>query len=162
MCGQEYSPTSGGQKFCAKCRHEADRIRRRQWYIDNQERELRLAREWDVAHPGNAAARTRKWHHTLAGLVYGRRAARKAQAERRTRCFLDMNAFDAKCEKLGWHCQICGRGLTRDTATVDHIIPCKLGGTNEIDNLQPLCMKCNNKKGIKPMRKMLGPEFLFV
>jgi 5-methylcytosine-specific restriction endonuclease McrA len=72
-----------------------------------------------------------------------------------------MKAFDAKCERLGWRCQICGKELTRETATVDHIVPCKYGGTNEIDNLQPLCMKCNVKKGVKPMKAMLGSEFLF-
>jgi hypothetical protein len=31
--------------------------------------------------------------------------------------------------------------------TVDHIIPKSLGGLNHIDNYQPMCFPCNNKKG---------------
>lgn len=31
--------------------------------------------------------------------------------------------------------------------TVDHIIPKSLGGKNHIDNYQPMCFPCNNKKG---------------
>jgi hypothetical protein len=31
--------------------------------------------------------------------------------------------------------------------TIDHIIPKSLGGKNEIDNFQPMCMSCNIAKG---------------
>lgn len=149
------------EKEYAKKNKEPMKEYRHQWHIDNREREMQLGRAWELAHPGNAAARVRKWHHTPSGIVYVRRAARKAQAERRTRCFLDMKAFDVKCEHLGWRCQICGKELTRETVAVDHVIPCKYGGTNDTGNLQPLCMSCNRKKGTKSMGEMLGSAFLF-
>lgn len=31
--------------------------------------------------------------------------------------------------------------------TKDHIIPLAKGGKDQLDNLQPMCVKCNNKKG---------------
>jgi 5-methylcytosine-specific restriction endonuclease McrA len=31
--------------------------------------------------------------------------------------------------------------------TVDHIVPLALGGSNTIDNVQPLCSECNGIKG---------------
>lgn len=46
-------------------------------------------------------------------------------------------------------CKSCGKTLywgTEPKATVDHILPQKLGGTNALTNLQILCQTCNSKK----------------
>jgi hypothetical protein len=36
---------------------------------------------------------------------------------------------------------------------IDHIVPIKLGGTNSIGNLMPLCQKCNLSKGSKTYKE---------
>lgn len=43
-------------------------------------------------------------------------------------------------------CVCCG---AKGRLTVDHVIPLCLGGSNTIDNIQPLCRSCNPSKGIK-------------
>lgn len=43
-------------------------------------------------------------------------------------------------------CVFCG---SDKHITIDHIKPVKLGGTNDISNLQALCRKCNSRKGAK-------------
>lgn len=42
-------------------------------------------------------------------------------------------------------CAICG---TDKDIVADHIVPLYKGGKNTIDNIQPLCKKCNMEKGV--------------
>jgi 5-methylcytosine-specific restriction endonuclease McrA len=42
-----------------------------------------------------------------------------------------------------FRCAICGQ---KKPLTKDHIIPLSEGGTDGIDNIQPLCRNCNSKK----------------
>jgi hypothetical protein len=43
----------------------------------------------------------------------------------------------------GFLCLKCG---SADNLTIDHITPISLGGSNDYNNLQTLCSKCNSKK----------------
>ena len=42
----------------------------------------------------------------------------------------------------GKPCIVCGK----PSDTIDHIVPISCGGTNDIENLQPMCRSCNSKK----------------
>ena len=41
------------------------------------------------------------------------------------------------------HCVRCGSKCAKSELTKDHIVPVTKGGTNNIDNIQPLCLSCN-------------------
>jgi 5-methylcytosine-specific restriction endonuclease McrA len=47
------------------------------------------------------------------------------------------------CARYGNKCLACG---SEGPLTVDHVIPISKGGTNDITNLQPLCLSCNLHK----------------
>lgn len=49
-------------------------------------------------------------------------------------------------KKCAGKCACCGCKLNKDNFTVDHVIPLSRGGTNDFDNLLPLCNKCNGNK----------------
>lgn len=46
--------------------------------------------------------------------------------------------------RLGEKCIACG---STENIRPDHVIPIAWGGTNDLENLQPLCHDCNSSKG---------------
>jgi len=48
-----------------------------------------------------------------------------------------------------FECQYCGKRLTHQTGTIDHIVPVSRGGAHRWDNVVVSCKKCNNKKDNK-------------
>lgn len=56
---------------------------------------------------------------------------------------------DVKSKVFELHGKICLRCGSIDNITLDHINPVHKGGENSIENLQPLCNRCNSSKGIK-------------
>ena len=54
-----------------------------------------------------------------------------------------------------YKCAICG---DKKPLTKDHIIPLSKGGTDYIENIQPLCKNCNSKKHTKIIYE--NPELL--
>lgn len=49
-------------------------------------------------------------------------------------------------ERDGFKCVFCGIGSDESKITIDHIIPVVKGGSDDKENLQTLCDKCNSAK----------------
>ena len=76
---------------------------------------------------------------------FNNRRARKQQAG---------GSFTSKewrklCARYNFTCLCCGKREPKISLTVDHVVPLSKGGTNFIDNIQPLCISCNTSKGTR-------------
>jgi ATP adenylyltransferase len=51
--------------------------------------------------------------------------------------------------RAGFRCDLCGISAEERALEVDHILPRRHGGTDDLSNLQALCYKCNANKGAR-------------
>lgn len=58
--------------------------------------------------------------------------------------------------KDGYRCVECGATNRDAKLEVDHVVPVSQGGTDELDNLQTLCEKCNQSKSNRAWRGPLS------
>jgi 5-methylcytosine-specific restriction endonuclease McrA len=118
------------------------------YYAEHRAEKMEKVRLWDAAHPGRNATRVRK---------YNEAHPEKRRENRRNRRALVHGAIGkhtaeewmALKERYHFTCLRCGRKEPEIKLTADHVIPLKLGGTNEISNIQPLCHSCNCTKHTK-------------
>lgn len=65
-------------------------------------------------------------------------------------------------KKYNGRCAYCGRKITINEMQMDHIISLKNGGSNNIDNINPSCRLCNERKGsmtTEAYKKQLQKDF---
>jgi 5-methylcytosine-specific restriction endonuclease McrA len=107
--------------------------RQKRWNALNPDRLKLIKHKWDVNNP-DAVHRNR---------VHRRARSKAAEGEHTYQQWLDVKKiFDNTCP-------MCFRSEPQITLTVDHKIPLSKGGTNFIDNIQPLCKPCNSSKHTK-------------
>lgn len=89
-----------------------------------------------------AAKKYQKIHPEMSTVRHCRRSALKRNAVGN----FTKTEWQDLCDSYGHVCLCCGQ---KKKLTADHIVPLSRGGTNSIDNIQPLCLPCNASKGTK-------------
>lgn len=117
--------------------------RSRQYYAANAEKISERHKRYREVNREKIAERHRRY--SLSNPEKNREKQHRRRA-RKTGNGGDYTPYRWKklCAFYDDRCVCCGE---QKPLTVDHVIPLSLGGTNSIDNIQPLCVNCNSRKG---------------
>ena len=109
-----------------------------------------FSRMWRKLHPGAAASAHNRYRRTPKGRV----ALARRYAKRRSST-TDADSYAARVEHLHSIRESCASCHTpyKITYQIDHIVALCLGGTDNWDNLQPLCIPCHKVKSMVDMNK---------
>lgn len=128
---------------------------RHQYYLDNKDKILSNNKKWKLNNDDYkeyCKNYTKKYNASDDGKIKNRMRVHKRRTILETLEEIDYKALKDKFDKLGNKCVMCG---SEENITIDHIIPITKGGTNDIDNLQPLCKSCNSSKRDKTMEEFI-------
>lgn len=137
--GTDKRKTDGLQSQCRKCQnlilrtkyYDRKKKSKEAWKAKNidkvREQDKARMRQWAKDNPGRHRANCER-HHGLELAAEGPYTGDQWQTL--------LSLCDNKCLKCG----------TIEDIEADHIIPLSKGGSNTIDNIQPLCKSCNCSK----------------
>lgn len=128
--------------------------RMRVYYKAHTEEAKVRAKEWIESHPERHADFTNQWRRNNPeaeqAIKHTRRAKEKGCSGKHT-----AEEWIALRDSTGGVCPRCQIYVGVKNMTRDHIIPLSRGGSNYIDNIQPLCgikaNSCNSHKWAKTM-----------
>jgi len=112
---------------------EKSRNARKIWVSKNLER----LREW-------ARINSKKYRDRIIAQTQKRRAIIRNLNEHFTK-----EEWQALKKKYNFTCLMCKERESKIILSPDHVIPLLHGGKNTIDNIQPLCIRCNSVKNNK-------------
>ena len=114
------------------------------WVNRNPDRKREIARNWGRNNKEKVLAAGRLWSKLNPEKNVAKRNRRRAILMKLNSHYLpeEWQEVLIKFDNLCAHC------AKPEKLTVDHVIPLSRGGSNTIDNIQPLCRSCNSRKGV--------------
>lgn len=107
-------------------------LRSREHYERNKDEIVARSKKWGEENPEKVKA-------AKTNYLRRRRATRHVSPGHFT-----AEEFEELCERHGNSCLACGG--TGIKLEADHVVPLTKGGSDDINNIQPLCGTCNRRK----------------
>lgn len=114
------------------------------WRLENPELSKQKQLNFIKSHPDYF----KKWRKTPKGVLSEKlKSQRRWARERNAPGRHTMQEWIQIKTMNAYLCNNCGNMEPFIQLTVDHIIPLTKSGSDNIENIQPLCQRCNSKKG---------------
>lgn len=140
---------------------EKYKLKAKEYREINKEKINKVSSEWQRKNPERKRKNVKNWlfrnAHKLSEYArnYQKRHPEQVTKSSRKRREIFKNIdgnfnfseWENLCKYFENKCLYCGKFGIK--LTVDHVIPISKGGSNFISNIQPLCQRCNSKKGKK-------------
>lgn len=115
----------------------------RQWWKSHPEKAREYSRNWRAQNPEKSKETHQRWRANNSDKVNAANQRRRAKLRGVGGAYTAAE-WQALCRYYKNCCLACGRNDVKLTA--DHVIPLAQGGSNDISNIQPLCLSCNSHK----------------
>lgn len=133
--------------LCYECKVCHDKVADK-WRVAHPESSRRKAARWKQANPHRAKANEARYRAAYREQLVVSGHNRRAYLKGIEGSFTTQEWQDLKA-RYGNRCLRCFRKEPQIALAVDHIVPLSKGGTNYIENVQPLCKSCNSHKARK-------------
>lgn len=141
------------EKYLARSRKQRETKREQikeylhNYYLSNQEKLKQYQKEYTKKNKEQVLQKKRDYHAENRAILLRNKTPR-THARRAKLCGVigenfTLEQWEAKKASFQNKCAEC---KLEKTLTVDHITSLSRGGSNSIDNIQPLCLSCNTKK----------------
>ena len=108
-------------------------------------------KKWRKEHPNNCKESQKKWRGKNMDRVIFLNEERRTRKKEAIGNFT-FGEWELLKKQYGYCCPSCRKCEPEIKLTIDHIVPLSKGGSNYIENIQPLCRSCNSKKYVKVIK----------
>jgi 5-methylcytosine-specific restriction endonuclease McrA len=162
------------QSKCRQCRSDERKARyaanktkertgHKEYYQANREQVLAQQREYAQSHAEAKSQRASRYYQENTDAIKARikdyahnnrqvvNQHKKAYYDRKRHAqgSHTRQEWEALKEACNYSCVCCGKREPEIQLTPDHVVPFSKGGSNDISNIQPLCISCNSSKAAK-------------
>lgn len=152
----EYTKKQRAANPLARKKHDAEYRAKNSEKVAQSKEHYRLAnldkvaaakRKWRMDNPEKMQAARNAWESNNPDKKRVHRENRRAR-ERDAGGRMSADIVSVLMEKQKCQCVVCKKDIAKKYE-IDHVVPLILGGSNDDDNLQLLCVTCNRSKGKK-------------